>query len=108
MSSININNKTYTGKNISINGGIITVDGVNVTPEQKQISIVVEGNIQKLSVDVCDEVTVNGAVADVQTMSGDIVIKGDVSGDVSTMSGDVDCGAITGSVTTMSGNVKHK
>jgi len=108
MASITINNQTFSGNNISISGSKITIDGKDVTPDQKQISIVIEGDVHQVSADVCDKLTVNGNSGAVSTMSGDIDIKGNVTGNVKTMSGDVECGNISGDVTTMSGNVKKR
>lgn len=108
MSTIRINNNSYVGNSITITNGKVIIDGKDVTPESKAITISVEGNIDNLNVDACDKVTVSGNATKVKTMSGDVEIHGDVSGDVKTMSGDVDCGNIGGSVSTMSGDVKHK
>lgn len=88
-STVTINGVTYTGSNVSIVNGKVVVDGNN----QEQALI---GPIS---------VVVNGDVAEVETMSGDVTIHGNVSGDVTTMSGNVVAKAIAGSVETMSGNI---
>jgi len=106
MGTIKINGKTFTGNTITINDGNITIDGIDQTPESKNIQITVEGNITTLDVDSCRVITVNGDVAAVKTMSADVDILGTVIGWVNTMSGDVNCGNVGGSVSTMSGNIK--
>lgn len=108
MSTIVINNNSYSGNNIVIKNGRVIVDGKDVTPEGKEINIVVEGNIEKLSVDACDKLSVNGNVGSIETKSGDVDVTGNVNGNIQTMSGDVDCGDITGSIKTMSGDIKHR
>jgi hypothetical protein len=108
MGTIRINNNSYVGNSITITNGKVIIDGKDVTPESKNITISVEGNVDNLNVDACDKVTVSGNATKVKTMSGDVEIHGYVTGDVKTMSGDVDCGNIGGSVSTMSGDVKHK
>jgi DNA polymerase/3'-5' exonuclease PolX len=108
MSTMRINNNSYIGNSITITNGKVIIDGKDVTPDSKTITISVEGNIDNLTVDACDKVTVTGDVNKVKTMSGDVDIKGNVTDSVSTMSGDVDCGNIGGSIKTMSGDIKHR
>lgn len=110
MSRININNRTYSGNSVVITNGKVIVDGKDVTPEknEREINIIIEGNIDDLNVDACNKLSVNGNVGSVKTLSGDVDVDGYVSGSVSTMSGDVDCGNVNGSVSTMSGDIKHR
>lgn len=109
MSRVTINGVTYTGKSVSVSRGKVIIDGVNVTPDSnRNIEILVEGNIEMLTVDSCDKIRVSGSVGSISTQSGDVDISGDISGSVSTMSGDVMCGEIFGSVSTMSGDIKNK
>lgn len=108
MSTISINGNTYSGNNIVVTNGKAIINGKDVTPESKEINIIVEGNIEELKVDACNKVSVNGNVGNVKTQSGDIDITGDVTGQIQTMSGDVDCGTVGGSISTMSGDVKHR
>ena len=72
--SITINGETYTGNSISINGNKVVIDG------EKQEQILV-GDIQ---------VTIDGDVDKLETISGDVVVHGDV-GRLQTTSGDVQC-----------------
>lgn len=106
-STISINGTTFTttGRgSISISNGRVTIDGKDVTPDAKIISIEVHGDIQSISADACEKITMTGSAGSVRTQSGDVEC-GPVSGSVSTMSGDVRCGGISGSVSTMSGDV---
>ena len=105
---ININGKTIFGKSISINNNKIIIDGEDVTPDSKEISIKVEGNIEKLSVDACNQVTVTGDVGKINTMSGDVDVTGNVTGNIETMSGDVHCGNVGGKIKTMTGDIRTK
>lgn len=120
---ITINNNTITGRNIIISNGKVIVDGVDVTPDSKEITIQVTGNIENLQVDYAKEVAVYGTVAYLKNGSGDIschrIVRGVTSGsgdiecdviegDVNTGSGDVKCNTITGSVKTGSGSIKYK
>lgn len=102
--SIVINGTSYSGNNISIVNGRVTIDGKEHTPTDKVINIVVNGNIDSLHVDVCKLVEVHGEVNDLTTTSGDVVC-GNVKNDVSTTSGDIECGNIGGSVKSTSGDV---
>lgn len=105
MASININGKEYGGTSIIVRNNKITVNGVDVTPDSKQVNIVVTGDIDTLNADYCDKITVNGNAKEVQATSGDIECR-DVQGDVRTTSGDVECGNVGGSIQTVSGDVK--
>ena len=103
VTSISINGNSYAGKNISINGDKVIVDGVEqplVLP--KKINITVEGNVHSVT-------TTSGNikakdVVSVQTTSGDIECS-NVAGSVSTVSGDVVCNDISGKASTVSGDI---
>ena len=108
MSTIIINGNTYSGNSIVVTNGKVIINGKDVTPDSKEITISVDGNIDELKVDACNKVSVNGNVSNIKTQSGDVDISGDVSGGIQTMSGDIDCFNVGGSISTMSGDVKHK
>lgn len=106
MGVIRINGVSYSGRSISINNGNITIDGKKAElKDEKVITIEVTGDIDKLSADECQTITVSGSCGSVSTMSGDVEC-GNIGGSVSTMSGDVSCGGIGGNVSTMSGDVR--
>lgn len=107
MSSVTINGKTYIGNNIIVSNGKIMVDGKNVTSDDKVINITVNGNIDSLKVDTCNKLEIIGNVTNVNTVSGDININGDVSGSIQTVSGDVKCKNVGGSINTLSGDINH-
>jgi hypothetical protein len=110
MSVISINGSQIirNGKNVTISNNKVYIDGQDVTPDQKEISIVVLGDLDSLKADACRTIDVNGNVMALNTMSGDVKVAGNVDGSVKTMSGDVSCQTIGGSVSTMSGNVRCK
>ncbi len=118
-----INGVTYEGNSISITNGRVFVDGKEVTPDGKTITIEVQGNIEFLKADACYMIAVTGECGKVETASGDVkcgnvksyvktlsgdVECGDVGDDVETMSGDVECGTVAGNVKTFSGDIKYK
>ena len=105
---IRINNNDYVGRNITISGNKIIIDGKDVTADHsdsKEISITVNGDIDNLDVDYCKEIAISGNVGKIRSGSGDITCN-DVMGNVQTGSGDVECETITGDVQTGSGDVK--
>ena len=109
MNTISINGVNITGSgNIVVANGKVFANGKDVTPETKEINIVVNGNVEKLQVDCCSKVSISGDVVNIKTQSGDVDIYGNVNGSVQTMSGDIDCGKISGSVSIMSGDIKHR
>jgi hypothetical protein len=109
MNTITVNGRTINSSgNVVVSSNRIMVNGVDVTPDTKEINITITGATKKIEVDYCNKITVNGDVENLSTMSGDVDVTGNVNGSLSTMSGNVDCGDIGGTVSTMSGNIKHK
>lgn len=107
MSSITINDTTYSGKNVSVRGSKVIVNGINVTPNNTlKVNIIVEGNIDTLDVDEAEKIAIEGTVGSVKTQSGDVYIKGNVNGDVNSTSGTINCGDVKENVKTTSGTVK--
>lgn len=108
MATVQVNGSLISGgRNITITGNRIFVDGKDVTPDAKDIRIEVQGNVESLSVDACNSVTVNGDIGKVRTASGDVRC-GNVGGSVNTMSGDVICGDVSGDIETMSGDISRR
>jgi hypothetical protein len=108
MSTITINGNTYSGNSIVVSNGKVIINGKDVTPDSKEINISVKGDIEKLEVDACNKISVEGSVKNIKTQSGDVDVTGDVDGNIQTMSGDVECAMVGGSISTMSGDVKHR
>jgi len=108
MASIVINGKSITvtgGCSVQIVNGTVTINGRDMTPDGKEIRIEVHGDVERLDVDACNQIRVNGAVSKLSTVSGSVSC-GVVGGSVKTTSGAVRCEAITGSVETVSGAVE--
>lgn len=110
MSTIKINDMTIrTSGNILIRNGRIIVDGVEMTPDSKEITITVMGDIETLDVDACSSISVTGNVGDFRTSSGDVSVSGNVTGSIDSSSGSITIdGDIGGSVDTASGSVRCK
>lgn len=108
MSTIVINGVTIRdGRNIMVCNGRVIVDGKDITPDAKDISISVNGNIDRIEADICQKISVTGDVGSVATQSGDVEVGGNIKGSVQTMSGNVDCsGSVAGNISTMSGKIK--
>lgn len=123
MNTIKINSLNYSGNNITIINDRVIIDGVDVTPNTKNITIEVTGNLDKLQVGACKSITINGDVnhlssssgevscdnirGNVETVSGDIEVDY-INGSVETVSGDVHSTSIAGDVKTLSGDIKYK
>lgn len=109
MNSVVINGVSIQSSgNVQISNGKIVIDGKDYTPESKTINIVVHGDVDNLDVDVCSNITVNGSVTSVDTVNGDVTIKGDVKENVKTVNGDVECVNILGNVSTTNGKIRYK
>ena len=112
MSTCIVNGKRYQlpeGSSVSIINNKVYCNGQLVTDtnefKEKNINIVIEGNIDgDLKVD-SGNITVYGECNNVQSISGDITIKGNICGNVKTTSGDVSCSRIAGSTQTVSGDI---
>lgn len=87
--TITVNGSSYSGSNVSIIDGVVTVDGV----------------IQKQKISHLVNVTIAGDVERVENTAGDVFIRGNVTGNVKTVSGSVECADIGNDVQTISGNV---
>jgi len=111
--TVTVNGRTFSnlsGNNISINNGMVMVDGKVLEDgdfsEAKVINVTVEGN--------CGDVTTaQGDIhcnncRDVKTSQGSINIKGNASGNVKTSMGSIQIsGSVTGNVKTSMGNISH-
>ena len=101
-------NSNYAGRYITISGNKIIIDGKDVTADHKdakEISIVVNGDLENLDVDYCKGIAISGNVGRVRSGSGDVNCSA-VNGNVQTGSGDVECESVSGDVQTGSGDVK--
>jgi len=107
MTKIKINSIDYVGRNLLINGNKVIIDYEDVTPDAKEISISVVGDISSLNVEYAKEISINGNVGHLKSTSGDIYAK-NITGDVKTTSGDIECESIQGNVETVSGDVKSE
>lgn len=123
MAHISINGNNYSGTDVRIDNGKVYINGnlVKGGDNDKTINILIEGSVDKLDIDYCSNIVVEGDVrslnttsgdvnannvtGDLKTTSGDIKIKGNVGGSVNTVSGDVEANNINGNVKTVSGDV---
>ena len=103
--NISINGICYAGNSVSVNRGKVIIDGVDVTPDGKVITISVTGNVDTIKADACSSIIVGGDANVVDTSLGNVSCR-DVKGNVTTTLGKVDCNNIDGSVETTLGNVK--
>lgn len=100
------------GNNICISNGVVTINGkkytdLNELPD-KEIKIIVEGNVEELTVDMCESIEVNGSAGNVSTHNGNVTISQGVNGNVRTHNGNVVCGPVGGSIDTHNGNIIHR
>lgn len=101
---IRINGQDFVGRQVVINNGRVIIDGKDQTPDSKEISIVVDGNLEELDVDFATSIDIRGSVGKLRSGSGDINC-GNITGGAQTGSGDIECESILGDVQTGSGDV---
>ena len=109
--TVSVNGQTYSGNNVSIINNRVWIDGVeqtdNTLPSTGIIQVTVNGDVEKVET-LSGDITVTGNTGAVSTSSGDVEIEGSAQGSVTTMSGDVRVrGSIGGSVSTMSGDISR-
>lgn len=102
---------SFIGKAISIVNGVISVDGVDVTDlklvKLPKVDIQIVGNVDSLSVDNAQSVSVDGDAKTVSAVNADIVIHGDVTGPVTNTNGDISANSIVGPVSTINGDISR-
>ena len=105
--TIEIDGKTYKGRNLTITENDIIIDGVSQGSVQtsKPVTIVVTGSCGDIRLEN-GTVEVEGNAQSIQTTSGDIDCL-NVKGSVVTVSGNVTCSDVIGSVHTVSGKITH-
>ena len=97
------NGKTYiNGKEVDL------AELANKREDSNVYHIHIEGDVDKLEVDHCETISVNGNVRKIHTSYGSIEIKGDVDGDVHTNMGDIECGNVDGDVHTNMGSIRYR
>ena len=101
----NIKNSSIEGNSISIINNKIFVDGKEIETEEKVINIIVEGNLDKLEVDCCNSIKVNGVTKDIEVSNGNIAISGDVKGNVNNVNGNIIAKVINGNCKTKNGDI---
>jgi hypothetical protein len=104
-SIVTINGQTYIGNSVTINNGKVTVNGNDVTPDSKTITISINGNINDLKVDRCVSIDVEGDVGNLKTTSGNVNVTGNVTDSIKLTSGDIKCNDVGGSIKTTSGKI---
>ena len=94
ISGGNIKNSSIEGNSVSIINNKIFVDGKEIETEEKVINIIVEENLDKLEVDCCNSIKVNGVTKDVKgnvnNINGNIIAKA-INGNCKTTNGDILC-----------------
>lgn len=101
----NIKNSSIEGNSVSIINNKIFVDGKEIETEEKVINIIVEGNLDKLEVDCCNSIKVNGVTKDIEVSNGNIAISGDVKGNVNNVNGNIIAKVINGNCKTTNGDI---
>ena len=100
MGNINIK-----GNNVSIINNKIFVDEKEIGTEEKEINIIVERNLDKLEVDCCNSIKVNGVTKDVEVSNGNITISGDVKGNVNNINGNIIAKVVNENCKTKNGDI---
>ncbi|WYE13153.1 hypothetical protein KST99_10185 [Fusobacterium polymorphum] len=98
-------NSSIEGNSVSIINNKIFVDGKEIETEEKVINIIVEGNLDKLEIDCCNSIKINGVTKDIEVSNGNIAISGDVKGNVNNINGNIIAKVINGNYKTTNGDI---
>ncbi|WP_339033034.1 hypothetical protein [Fusobacterium animalis] len=102
----NIKNSSIEGNSISVINNKIFVDGKEIEiEEEREINIIVEGNLDKLEVDCCNSIKINGVTKDVEVTNGNMTISGDVKGNINNVNGNIIAKIINGNCKTTNGDI---
>lgn len=100
-----IDGREFRGRNVTIKGNNVFVDGVEQSGELVgDIHVTVHGDVEHIETQ-SGTIRANN-VGNIQTTSGDIEC-GDVRGSIQTVSGDIDCKNVSGSIRTVSGDISR-
>lgn len=105
-STIIINGIKYEGDGLIIKNGKVSVDNKELVLHEKEIHINVLGDIEKLRIDHCEDISIMGNVKELKNGSGKV--KCDDVQILESSSGNIDCRQIFGDVKTGSGDVRAK
>ena len=110
MAQITINGVSIrSGQNITIRNNRVIVDGEDVTPDAKEISIAVTGDVERLEASGCTSVEVSGNAGSISSKAGDVQVGGDVAGGIHSKAGNVDIdGSVGGDVSVTAGNIRYR
>ena len=123
--------KNNLGKVITDNGRSITVKGplsfsngvwrngngevidMNKLAEEQgealdgRIEIIIEGNVERLDIQQCNSIQINGTCGRVEAYCGNVTVNGDVTGNVEANCGNVKCGSVKGNVEANFGSINY-
>ena len=104
-----INKNNYKGNNLQINKNQIFIDGelVELKEDEKSINITVNGNIEMLNVDYCNELKIIGDCKDITSKNGNIQVEGNVNRNITSKNGNIICRNVGGDIETKNGNIIH-
>lgn len=98
---------TQTIKSMTISGGKIIIDGkvANIPTDYPNITINIQGDIERLEVQQCDKINISGNAKRVKTNCGSIDVQGNIEGDAHTNCGSISCNVVEGDAHTNMGSI---
>lgn len=97
-------------KNMIINNGKITVDGMSIEEWNNRneilvVNITINGDIESLEADSCDTISINGNANNVVSKNGDVSVSGNIEGNAESKNGNITANTIQGNAETKNGNI---
>lgn len=102
----NISTVKKTKRNTTVKQYSVGAGSINIRGDFYPIKIIINGNVGQVET-ISGDIKVKGDSKNIDTMSGNVTVNKNVNGDIDTMSGDIRVkGSVKGSIDTMSGDVK--
>lgn len=94
-------------KSMVINNGKIIIDGkaTDIPTDYPNITINIQGDIERLEVEQCEKINISGNAKRVKTNCGSIDVQGDIQGDAHTNCGSISCKVVEGDAHTNMGSI---
>jgi len=105
-SKVTVNGVSYSGRNVTIDGDKVIVDGKVVeVPEGRKIEVTIEGDLERLHL-TNGVVYAKGMIGDIAMQNGTVNAEADIKGEVSMGNGKITCHDVYADVNLDMGSIK--
>lgn len=104
-------NKHFSNvKNMTINNGKITIDGMSIEEWNNRneilvVNITINGDVESIEADSCDTISIKGNANNVISKNGNVSVSGNIKGNAESKNGNITANTIQGNAETKNGNI---